>query len=653
MLPLLVLAIVAAACSSNQTDGAGEDEGSIEPAQQLNGGRRLDNTILTTPLCCPSRATYLTGRYSHSHGIHGNNYLPTDGNGGLRRFFEQGYEDDTIADWLQAAGYHTAIVGKYLNGFPNDPGNFVDETYLPPGWDEAYIPFIRAADFSYYDFRMGENGEVVDYGAEEPAYLTDVEREHAVDVIGRAASGGEPFFLYLAPYAPHGPIQPAHRHRELHRDVEIVDPPSIDEDDLSDKPQHVQNAAGADEAAYTEDATLRLRLDMTLAVDELLRAVFDELERQEVLSHTYVFLASDNGLLLGEHAVGGKSFPYEPSITVPLLVRGPGIEAGSIEERVAANIDLAPTLLELAGVEIPPSVDGESLVPLLDGTDSAWRDAVLVEMLARIESPNLDEFNIVVPPYRGVRTDRYAYVQWATGEEELYDLVEDPYQLDSIHSSRPEVIAELSPFVAALEWCAGAGCAAAARQAEPDLPGIEHDCRDQTCSFTAHPPADRPTPPTEYHWELGDGATGSGPTVEHTFPDAASYLVTLTARFPDGPLAAQKVVGAGASTDPIVVTRILAPREGREIRFRVEVGQLDGQVVEGADVGAAWSVDGVPTGAATALTSSTGRAGFTVTAPSGAAKVELCVVTVRHPRFRYEPGDQGADCKDVVLRDGG
>ena len=177
-----------------------------------NGGTTFANFLATTPLCCPSRASVLRGQYAHNHGVLSN----TGSQGGFPAFLNGGREDSTLATWFRDAGYRTGLLGKYLNGYPKG----VDSTHVPPGWDEwaAFAPTHEREDdgkpaVSYYlDYRLNENGELVSYNARPEAYSTDVLTAKATDFVARAAAEDRPFFLYLAPYAPHAPSTPAPRH---------------------------------------------------------------------------------------------------------------------------------------------------------------------------------------------------------------------------------------------------------------------------------------------------------------------------------------------------------------------------------------------------------------------------------------------------------
>lgn len=518
-------------------------------------GTVFDNLFNSTPLCCPSRASYLTGQYSHNNGIWANNYDLTEppGNGGWKRFWELGRDDDSLGKWMQDAGYETVLIGKFLNGYPDRPGRFLPEEHVPAGWHEWYGTFTNDAPFSYYEFRINENGTVVEYGVEEPAYLTDVERDHAVDFIDRIAPTGQPFFIYLSPFAPHGPTEAAERHKGSHAHVVVEPPPSFNEQDLSDKPQHIQD--GAEPFVRYLGGGFRRKLDMSLALDELIQAVIDALRDNGVLDQTYVILTSDNGLLNGEHQIAGKSAPYEESIRVPLVARGPGIPTGVTRQHMLLNVDVAPTLLDLAGVPPPASVDGESLLGVLTGIVPIqdWRQGVLIELLTPIgPTPEPDPLSerlrplgpesnqpVTIPPYGCYRSAGHIYCEYEPGDLELYDLIDDPYELESLHlTASSELIAALKEPLDALRNCAADDCRSAARLPAPNARprvGFTVTCDSLECEFDGSDTVDLDGDISELSWDFGDGSGAIGESVtQHTFPEGADYTVTLTATDDDG-----------------------------------------------------------------------------------------------------------------------
>lgn len=367
--------------------------------RELLGGHGVTftNAFVPTPVCCPSRASILTGTYSHTHGVWSNN--PPYGS--ISAFDDS----STIATWLQAAGYRTALMGKYLNGY-HKPGR---DGYVAPGWDRWWS-FVGG---KYTGFSVNDDGLIRSYGEDD--YVTDVMADEAVSFI---QSSHAPFFLYLTPKAPHLPSTPAPRHAEALSDLVAWRPPSWNETNVVDKPGWVRKLP----ALETEGAAAidRKRLDMLrtlLALDESIGRIVDTLETQGELERTMLVFTSDNGYSWGEHRWDRKSAPYEEIIRVPMVIRYDPLTAGGREDaRFALNIDLAPTIAEIAGIDAP-GVDGESLAPILRGESPAWRRDFLLEHLGT-----------KVPPYCGVRSQRYVYVYYATGEEELYDLVKDPYQ---------------------------------------------------------------------------------------------------------------------------------------------------------------------------------------------------------------------------------
>ncbi len=406
-------------------------------------GTTFNNFFVNLALCCPSRASILRGQYAHNTEIFTN--MPPGG--GFQKFFDLEREESTIATWLQEAGYRTALMGKYLNGYPQT-------TYVPPGWDEWYGV---AGGVNFFNYRLNENGSLVFYGTQPEDYLTDVLSEKAADFIRRTAATGQPFFIYIAPYAPHEPATPAPRHEEAFAGVQAPRTPSFNEADVSDKPIWVRNTPPRTPAQIAQlDALYRRRLQSMLAVEDLIENLIRTLRRSGQLRNTYLFFSSDNGFHLGQHRLpAGKNTAYEEDIRVPFIVRGPGVPRGRVIEHLAVNIDLGPTFAELADAVAPDFVDGRSLVPLLGRYPpwvESWRQAFLLE--AGFISGNR--------VFQGIRTVNHTYVEYLnTGERELYDLASDPDQLESIHATAdPDLVEKLASWLGLLRTCAGESCRA-------------------------------------------------------------------------------------------------------------------------------------------------------------------------------------------------
>jgi arylsulfatase A-like enzyme len=365
----------------------------------------FQNAFLNLPLCCPSRATLLSGLSSHHHGV--------EDNVSGRRFDAS----STVATWLHGAGYRTALIGKYLNRYP-----FGRRPFVPPGWDEWAV---FRAEPAYFDYQLFEDGKTVSYGTAAEDYVTDVLAKKAVAFIERQAP--EPFFLYFSPNAPHGtrtndPPIPAPRHVDA--DFSVPRPPSFNEEDVSDKPAVVRSFAPV--SSELADAFRRAQYRTLLAVDDAVRDIFRALERRKLLDRTVIAFMSDNGFSFGEHRILGKGCEYEECIRTPLLVRHPNAQGRVISELIS-NVDIAPTFADIADTCPGAAVDGRSFLPLIHGkqSPSLWRTALLIR-------GRLRPFRPEDPGFWGLRTQRFTYVEHPGGERELYELQNDPYQLQNV-----------------------------------------------------------------------------------------------------------------------------------------------------------------------------------------------------------------------------
>jgi len=403
--------------------------------RQLGGsGATFQNFFATFPVCCPSRATFLTGQYAHNHGVRGN----TPPNGGVQAF----NDSRTLPIALRRAGYRTGYVGRYLNGY--------DSREVPPGWSDWRVGVGKGA-FKMYDYNLNENGRFVRYGRKPADYQTDVYARKATRFISK--SGSKPFFLTFAPIAPHGDPtrtrppnpEPAPRDRGAFADEPLPSPPSFNELDVSDKPQFVRKQ---DRITAAERGKLERRhqdrLASLLAVDDAVKRIVAELRDAGELRDTLIIFTSDNGYLLGEHRLVAKGNLYEESVGVPLIMRGPGIPRGVTRPQIAGNIDLAPTILDFTGVQPLRVMDGRSLLPL------ARRRGVAADRDILLENQHST----------ALRTQRYMYAEHPGGELELYDLRSDPFQLRSRHDdpALAGVRATLAQRLAELEDCAGPSC---------------------------------------------------------------------------------------------------------------------------------------------------------------------------------------------------
>jgi arylsulfatase A-like enzyme len=445
-------------------------------------GTSFTHHFLNISLCCPSRTAILRGQYAHNTKIF-SNAPPT---GGFETFYANGSEAQTMAVWLQNAGYHTALLGKYLNGYPDT----APPAYIPPGWSEWYSP--TAGDpYSEYNYTMNENGTLVPYGAAPADYMVDVISNRAADVIKRASAANQPFFLYVAPFSPHAPATPAPRYAN---DFPLAKAPrtaSWDEADVSDKPAWLAAHPPLTAPQITAiDALYRKRLQSMEGIADLVQHVQDTLAATGHLGDTYIVFTSDNGFHQGQHRLlSGKNTEFDEDLFVPLIIRGPGVPAGAVVDAPTVNVDFAPTFVDLAGVTIPDGVDGRSLVPWLGGAPpTAWRDVVLLQHAADVPDGEATMLRVGVdpktleppdqlidaavaesgPPFEGVRTAGYTYVEYDDGEKELYDHAKDPAQLTNIAATAPAaLLAQLHAAIAGLHGCAGAGCRTAEEVSVP------------------------------------------------------------------------------------------------------------------------------------------------------------------------------------------
>ena len=451
-------------------------------------GTTFSNFFVTDSLCCPSRSSILRGQYVHEHDVLGN--LPPTG--GYEKFHANGDEKSTLATWMHDAGYRTGLLGKYLNGYPET----VDPTFVPPGWDEWDSPTSGGNPYSEYNYRLNENGKLVRYGSSPQDYLVDVLSQKSSEFIQH--KGDKPFFLYVAPYVPHQPATPAPRYVDAFPGVQAPRTPSFNEADMSAEPQWLQNRPLLDDQQIaTIDQLYRKRLQSMLGVEDMLENVVDTLQKTGQLDNTYIVFSSDNGFHLGQHRLPpGKMTAFEEDIHVPLVVRGPDVPAGKKVDDLAMNIDLAPTFADLGGAKTPSFVNGRSLVSEMHGKKpDSERKAVLVEHYAEsrrrqgrrnagapsqqdpdndTSPPNTGTPNtgpqapavrrgqfqpLGLPEYAALRTDRYTYVEYVTGERQLYDLRADPDELHNIVTTAdPKLVQDLAKQLAALRACKGASC---------------------------------------------------------------------------------------------------------------------------------------------------------------------------------------------------
>jgi arylsulfatase A-like enzyme len=411
-------------------------------------GTLFPNFFINDPICCPSRVTILLGQYRHNHQIERSQW------GCGFRFFKEGMHRRSFGTMVREAGYRTGYVGKYLNSHRSyvtlkgpDPGG----DHLLAGWDDYHI----LLDSSYLGFELHENGKLRELPADSGHYQTDVLAELATTFIGDSADAEKPFFLFIAPGAPHGPGQPARRHRAAFEGVRAPRIPSFNEVDVSGQPGLEKSKRMGAFAATQIDRRYRAQLQMLAAVDELVRDVVAALQASGHLEDTYLLFASDNGMHFGEHRIQrGKATPFEEAVRVPLVIRGPGVVRDRVAPQLTANVDILPTVLDLIGETPGPAIDGRSLVPLFgpDAEAAVWRNAIVLE--SRHEKRNQG-----IPSFGAIRTNRFKWIEYERGGRALYDLRDDPHEMTNIHGpASQDTTQALSAWLFELLHCSGSDC---------------------------------------------------------------------------------------------------------------------------------------------------------------------------------------------------
>ena len=409
-------------------------------------GARFSNYLTSISLCCPARASLLTGKYAHNTGIIGNEYPD-----GFHGFHVGDERHRTFAVALRRrAGYRTSLLGKYLNEYPfveSRPRHAVRATFVPRGWSDWAVP-IRG-QYAGVDYDLNVDGRIRHHDGPRD-YLGDLLTRRAVRQI-RANRDDRDLAMVLSFYGPHepAPASPVERRNEaLKRRIAAIDyprTPDFNERNVRDKPRFIRTRHRlGPRVRRAIDRTYRRQLLSLASIDRHVRTVVRALRRTGQLDDTYLVFTSDHGYHLGTHRLReGKNTAYRDDVNVPFAVRGPGIEPGSVVREVVGPMDVAPTFADMAGTTLPWRHDGESLLPLARGrTPQTWRDWLLLRhglpfggtFRSSDEPASRAERRAAVsqPGYQGVAGRRWQYVRYGTGEQELYDGASDPFQLHNL-----------------------------------------------------------------------------------------------------------------------------------------------------------------------------------------------------------------------------
>lgn len=393
-------------------------------------GVTFTNYAVTDSLCCPSRTSILTGKFPHDSGVFTNG----GSDGGYATFNSMGNEPLTFGVQLQALGYATGFMGKYLNGY--QPADL----HVPPGWTQWDV---AGNGYPEYNYDLNENNTIVSYGSDPSDYLTNVLSRKGVAFINQQAGAHKPFLLELATFAPHSPFTPANQDLDKFPGLTSPRTPAYDTLPTNAPSWLAGNSALTQAEKDTMDTNFRKRAQAVQAVDRLIGNIRAALANNAISGNTYVVFSSDNGFHMGEYRLtSGKQTAFDTDVRVPLIVAGPGVPPASVRNEIVENIDLNPTFQRWAGGTVGSAVDGRSLHTLAHG-DAApdWRTGALVEhhgpnTLA--DDPDLQTVRNGNPTtYEALRTAAYTYVEYSNGDREFYDRTADPYQLTNAYAQLP------------------------------------------------------------------------------------------------------------------------------------------------------------------------------------------------------------------------
>ncbi len=465
-------------------------------------GTSFTNAVDSFPLCCPARATFITGQYAHNHGVAGNFYP--------YGWYGMKHRRNILPAWLQKAGYRTALIGKWLNGY----GAKDAHGEIPHGFD-IWRGLLDVSAYDYFNFIMNINGKLKiwgdkdfarnlvkfanievtpgdrtiadvlnyahslfapgDFGSEKTKdYSPDVTGATAQRIVRRQRHSRKPFFVWWSPAAPHredvattilgrpgADPRPAPRYRKRSEHFVLPRPPSFNDSDPADPDNLVAKLPKMTDAQIHQlELDYQGRLGSLLAVDDHVAKLVRILKRTDQYRNTLIVFVSDNGWVQGQHRIQGDKFtPYEESIHVPFILSGPGIPKDRTISKQVSNIDFASTLLDAAGAKPGRVQDGISLLPVTRHPGRAPRRAIELEATAPLFAA--DGFPMSYDkPYTGVRTNRYKYVVWSYGAKELYDLRKDPYEIHNVVAdpAYSAIRARLAHKLAKLRDCRGEGC---------------------------------------------------------------------------------------------------------------------------------------------------------------------------------------------------
>ncbi|KAH7386286.1 alkaline-phosphatase-like protein, partial [Cadophora sp. MPI-SDFR-AT-0126] len=460
---------------------------SYQPALQKHLGAQgttFNKHYCTISVCCPSRVNLLTGRMAHNTNV--TDLSPPYG--GYPIFLAQGLNDNYLPVWLQAGGYNTYYTGKLMNGHSVDLWN----NPYPAGWNGTGF----LLDYSTYFYHNSEFQEDQTSPVARPEYSTDVIRDYALGFLDKATNAGGPFFIGVAPIAPHSRLNyrndtgrayfdaavPADRHKDLYPHVQVPRGANFNPDMPSGASWVSQLPKLNDSEIEYMDTFYRARLQSLAAVDELVDAVVNRIEALGISDNTYIIYTSDNGYHIAQHRLQpGKTCAYEEDINIPFLIRGPGIPKNKTVDFVTSHTDIAPTLLKLAGIDLRDEFDGIPMPLTVQEMDQAISSPLHDHVALEFWGDGIGEGDFANEGVGGARYknntykalrvigDDYslAYTVWCTNEHELYDMMKDPEQMDNLATNiggslmghaLNQVTARLDALMMVMKSCKSAQC---------------------------------------------------------------------------------------------------------------------------------------------------------------------------------------------------
>ncbi|MDP2013990.1 MAG: sulfatase-like hydrolase/transferase, partial [Actinomycetota bacterium] len=394
----------------------------------------------------------LRGQYVHNHKVVSN--VPQTG-GGWETFYNSGFEQDCLPTWLQDTGVDTSLFGKYLNGFP---GPSVRKNYIPPGWDYFVTSTSKNQSYKGYDYTLNRNGVLQDYGHAPADFLNDVLTQAAVSHLATVTT---PFFLEFSSYQPHTPAPVADRHLNGHVSEGVPRTPSFNAHGTNEVSWLGAQPDNTPQRIAMFDERWRKGLQSTESIADTYDALVSALSATGHLDDTLIVVTSDNGYHAGTHRLGtGKNTAYREDSVVPAVLIGPGIAPGAVINKTTSMVDLGPTISTLLGATVPVWADGRDLTPLLSGeTLTPWRTAALNERLRQTQPGDPDYEPYQAPAFHASRSEQWLYVKYGDGEEELFNLIADPYEMHNVISATdPQIVEQLRQQLTALATCSGSSC---------------------------------------------------------------------------------------------------------------------------------------------------------------------------------------------------